>query len=169
MPAPKGNQFALGNNGGQPMAFDSPEQLETLINEYFDKIDAKKHQQLVSITKNGDEIYKTKEWPYTVEGLCLHLDINYQTLVNYRKKRGYEVFFGVITRAMLRIRDRYVALGLLGDYEQRLVQFILTNMASSDYKNKVEETKKGGFDVRHKIIVDTEEQAKKIDDFFTKE
>lgn len=38
MAAPKGNKFALGNSG-KPKEFDSPEQLEEFINDYFDKID----------------------------------------------------------------------------------------------------------------------------------
>lgn len=168
MPAPLGNKFAIGNSG-KPKEFETPEELEKYINEYFNKIDSKKHKQLVTVTKHGDEIYKEKDYPYTVEGLCLHLNIDHQTLVNYKKKKGYEEYFGVVRRAMYKIRDQYITLGLIGDYENRLLQFVLTNISPEDYKNKVEETKKGGFEVKHRIIVNTEEQAKKIDEFFEKE
>jgi len=168
MPAPLGNKFAIGNSG-KPKEFETPEELEKFINDYFEKVNEKKHRQLINITKNGDEIYKEKDYPYTLEGLCLHLHVTPQTLINYRKKKGYEEYFEVVKRAILKVRDQYITLGLVGDYENRLLQFVLTNIAPEDYKNKVEETKKGGFEVKHRIVVNTEAQAKKIDEFFEKE
>ena len=167
MPAPLGNKYALGNSGRSKL-YETPEELEKDIQSYFDKVDSKKHRQLVTITKNGDEIYREKDYPYTIEGLCLHLGIEPQTLINYRKRKGYEVFFDVVKRAIIKIRDQYITLGLVGDYENRLLQFVLTNIAPQDYKNKIEETKKGDMKHRHTIEV-TEKQAKKIDAFFEKE
>lgn len=168
MPAPKGNQYALGNSG-KPKLYETPEELERDINGYFDKIDAKIHKQLVTVTKNGDEIYREKAYPYTIEGLCLHLNIQPQTLINYRRRKGYEEYFDTVARAIIKIRDQYVTLGLLGDYENRLLQFVLINICPEDYKQKIEETHKGGFDIRHKVVVDTEDQKKKIDEFFEKD
>lgn len=166
MPAPLGNKFAIGNSGRSKL-YETPEQLERHINEYFEKVDSKKHRQLVTITKNGDEIYKEKDYPYTIEGLCLHLDVDFQTFLNYRKKKGYEEYFEVTKRAIFKIRDQYVKLGLVGDYDNRLLQFILTNISSSDYKNKIEETKKG--DIKHRHVLEvTEKQAKELDKFFEK-
>ena len=168
MPAPLGNKYALGNSGRSKL-YETPEELEKDIQSYFDKVDSKKHRQLVTITKNGDEIYREKDYPYTIEGLCLHLYITPQTLINYRKKKGYEEYFEIVKRAILKIRNQYIQLGLVGDYENKLLQFVLINICPEEYKNKIEETKKGGFEMKHKIVVSTEEQAKKIDSFFDKE
>ena len=38
MPAPKGNTYALGNNGGRPPIYETPQELEEKINEYFDSL-----------------------------------------------------------------------------------------------------------------------------------
>jgi hypothetical protein len=35
MAAPKHNLFALGNNGGRPRKYETPEEMELKINEYF--------------------------------------------------------------------------------------------------------------------------------------
>ena len=37
MAAPEGNTNALGNEGGRPALFETPEQLEGAIQAYFDK------------------------------------------------------------------------------------------------------------------------------------
>lgn len=168
MPAPLGNKFAIGNSG-KPKEFENPEELEMYIEKYFESVKANPHKRRTYVTKDGMDVFEEKERPYTLEGLCLHLDIHPQTLINYRKKKGYEEYFEVVKRAILIIREQYITLGLVGDYENRLLQFVLTNIAPEDYKNKVEETKKGGFEVKHRIIVNTEDQAKKIDEFFEKE
>lgn len=165
MPAPLGNKFALGNSGREKL-FDTPEQLDKYINEYFEKQDNTKYQKFGGISKNGDAIYYEVENPYTLEGLCLHLGIHSDTLRNYKRKKGYEEFFDVVIRACLKVTNQQIRLGLLNDYNSRLVQFILTNNAG--YVNKIEETKKGDMKHRHVLEV-TERQAKELDEFFKME
>lgn len=145
MPAPLGNKFAIGNSG-RNKDFESAEELEQFIDEYFQKIDDNPVRKLKHVTAQGIEIYDEIQMPYTVEGLCLHLNITRATLLNYRKKKGYEEFFYVLIRAGQKITERYVSLGLIGDYDTRLVNFLLTNNA--EYKNKIEETQKGEMKIK---------------------
>ena len=35
-PAPKGNQYAVGNKGGRPPIFKTVQELDQAINEYFE-------------------------------------------------------------------------------------------------------------------------------------
>ena len=65
---------------GQPMKFQSVEELKERINKYFTECDE-------------------KQKPLTVTGLALALDTNRQTLLNYEKAEGYEEFFDTIKRA----------------------------------------------------------------------
>ena len=39
MPAPKGNKYALGNNGGRPRKYETPEDMELKIVEYFESLE----------------------------------------------------------------------------------------------------------------------------------
>lgn len=67
--------------GGRPLKFETPETLQTLIDEYF-----------VSCENTGK--------PYTVSGLSYWLDIDRKTLLNYSER---DEFFHTIKRAKLRI------------------------------------------------------------------
>jgi hypothetical protein len=164
MAAPLGNNFAIGNSG-KPKEFENPQQLEAFINEYFDKIDNNPIKKLKHVTNQGIEIYDEILMPYTVEGLCLHLGVTRQTLLNYRKRKGYEEYFDVLIRAGQKITERLVSLGLIGDYDTRLVNFLLTNNA--EYKNKIEETSKGEMKIKwveEKTYPGKDEAESKTDD-----
>ena len=39
MAAPVGNKYALGNNGGRPRIYNTPEELEKKIQDYFNHCD----------------------------------------------------------------------------------------------------------------------------------
>lgn len=54
------------DKGGQPLKWDNPESLDIKIEDYFKECDEKK-------------------LPYTITGLCLALDTNRQTLLNYQE------------------------------------------------------------------------------------
>lgn len=73
--------------GGRPLKYESPEELDKAIQEYFDK-DA--------YIEMGD----AKVFAPTVEGLSYHLGMTRQTLLNYGEK---EQFFDTIKRAKQRI------------------------------------------------------------------
>ena len=70
------------SKGGRPVLYETPEQLEKLINEYFEQCEV-------------------RERPPTIAGLAYCLGVDRQTIYNYEKK---EPFFGTIKRA----RDRII-------------------------------------------------------------
>jgi hypothetical protein len=97
MPAPKGNKNAVGNKGGRPAFFDSAEELQLKINEYFkDPPDKRK------VVSDGNEF----ELPiFTVCGLAYFLGFeSRQSLYAYEQKLEFSY---VIKRARLRIEQMY--------------------------------------------------------------
>ena len=72
---------------GRPKKFKKVEDLENAINEYFEECDKDKRL-------------------YTVCGLCMHLDIDRKTLLNYEKNPENKKFFHTIKRAKLKIEEQ---------------------------------------------------------------
>ena len=98
MSAPKGNKFALGNNGGVEPIYSSPEDLNNKVNEYFESV--------VPITDEKGN----KEYRYTTTGLALFLGFSSrQSLYDYRDKEvdKKQVFSYIIKRALLVIENKY--------------------------------------------------------------
>ena len=105
MAAPKRNLFALGNNGGRPPKYKSPEELLERCVKYFD-----------SSIEVGEKI--------TITGLALFLGFeSRQSLHDYKEN---EVFSYVIKRAMLVVENSYELSGNNFDI------FALKNMGWSD-------------------------------------
>jgi len=71
------------NDSGRWLKFQSPEELQELIDDYFEEMDE-------------------KELPYTITGLALHLDTTRETLLDYSKK---ERFSDTIIKAKLKIQN----------------------------------------------------------------
>lgn len=71
---------------GRPRKYNNPEELQELIDEYF-------------------EDCERRDAPYTISGLAYALDIDRKTLLNYEKREGYEMFFPTIKRAKARIEQ----------------------------------------------------------------
>ena len=78
------------NKGGRPLKFKSVEELEKKINAYF---------------------YDENNKPYTICDLCVWLDCDRQTLLNYQEK---EEFFDTIKRAKTRIEANIEKGALIG-------------------------------------------------------
>lgn len=75
-------------NPGKPFKYESPEELEAAIEEYFTKCDDEKR-------------------PYTISGLALACGLaNRSSLLNYEKKEGYEAFHQIVTKAKARVEAR---------------------------------------------------------------
>lgn len=131
MAAHKENKYALGNDGGRPRKYDTPEDMEQIIDEYF-----------------------ATETVYTIEGLCLALDLDRRTLLNYEKTEGYEEFFLTIKRAKLRVQENLIKRGLLGDYNSTLSIFLLKN--NHDYKDQIENKHSGDKEnpIEHKHTIE---------------
>lgn len=68
---------------GRPLKFKSVEELETKINEYFNKCDKNTKQ---FVTKDGELIEVPDPIPYTISGLAYHLDTSRRTLIDYEER-----------------------------------------------------------------------------------
>jgi hypothetical protein len=115
MAAPKRNLFALGNNGGRPPKYKTPEELFERCVKYFE-----------SSIELGEKI--------TITGLALFLGFaSRNTLYEYEKK---EEFKYIIKNAMLVVENSYERNGTNFDI------FALKNMGWSD-KQEIDHTTKG--------------------------
>ena len=159
MPAPKGNKFALGNSG-KPKTWRTVEELQKDIDAYFiwcDNNPMKQYHNSQIDPKTKKPLVFHIERPYTIEGLCVYLECDRDTLLNYQKAPGYEEFFGAIKKAKAKIQQNKVERGLTGTAPSAVTIFDLKN--NHGYKDKTET------DVNAKIdqtISTPEERAAKI-------
>lgn len=133
MPAPKNNTFAIGNSG-KPKKWETPEELQQDIDDYYDKCDNNKVQ--IVHKETGALIDVPKPIPYTVEGLCEVLGCCRETLLNYEKQEGYEEFFSTIKRAKNKIARNKIERGLMGDSAASVTIFDLKN--NHGYRDRTE-------------------------------
>ena len=97
MAAPKGNKFAKGNKGGRPAFFDSAEELQLKIDDYFTNSPDKRE-----IAYEGGII---KLSIFSVCGLAYYLGFeSRQSFYAYEQK---EEFSYIIKRARLKIEQMY--------------------------------------------------------------
>jgi len=102
------NKSDKANPVGRPLIFKSVEEIEELIEEYFDFCDNR--TQKVYSAKADGIIECFNPAPYTMSGLARRLKIDRRTLLNYTNK---EEFFPTIRDARERIHE---------DVEQRLME-----------------------------------------------
>lgn len=99
---------------GRPRAFNSVEELESKINDYFE--------------------YCNKEnKPYTMSGLAYYLDVDRKTIVNYTKEEEY---FHTIKKARDRVQMQLEENALLNKGNPTFTIFNLKN--NFDWKDKIE-------------------------------
>lgn len=135
MAAAKKNQYALGcTTSGRPRKYATPAILVDVIEDYFQSCD--EYTKEVYIKSKGELQTISDGKAYTIEGLCVHLGIDRQTFINYRKREGYEEFFEVMKWAAQKIHANLVERGINFDGHAGFIQFLLTNNA--DYANKQE-------------------------------
>lgn len=100
MPAKKGNKYwEMRSSHGRKPIYDSPEKLWNEACEYFQWVE-------------DNPLYETKLFPYqgeitqgkvpkmramSINGLCIYLDIDYQTFLNYEQNKD-DGFFDICTR-----------------------------------------------------------------------
>jgi hypothetical protein len=103
--APEGNKFALGNNGGRPPVFATPQELMEKVIAYFD------HCEKLKIKS-------------TVTGIALYLGFDSrQSFYDYEQK---EEFSYITKRAKLAVENGYELAG------QSIDIFALKNMGWKD-------------------------------------
>lgn len=87
MAAPKHNRFAIGNNGGRPMYYETPEEMYPKIMEYFEWVENE---------NNGKA---------TLTGLVLYLGFDSRkSLFDYEEKKE---FSSLIKRARAAVENYY--------------------------------------------------------------
>lgn len=106
MAAPVGNKYALGNKGGRPAHYETPEDL---------------HKKCIAFFKNCN---KNKE-KATITGLALFLGFSSRSSFDDYEKKGEE-FSYIIKRAKLTVENSYELSGQTFDI------FALKNMGWKD-------------------------------------
>lgn len=103
--------------------FTDPKQVETLINQYFNDIDNNpiyKKDFIKSGDMAGQIVDIPVQQPYTIEGLCLHLKIKFdtfETYINDENQQIAELFYN----ARVKIRQQQISYGLVNCYNSNLV------------------------------------------------
>lgn len=87
------------DRGGRPLKYETADELQAAIDVYFKQCD---ERTKTIVTKSGDVIEVPDPAPYTISGLCLVLDLDRQSLLNYSRR---EEFFDIVRRAKLRIQN----------------------------------------------------------------
>ncbi|NRA93426.1 MAG: hypothetical protein HRU26_12210 [Psychroserpens sp.] len=116
MAAPKGNKFALFNKGGSPRRYETPEDMEPIIEEYFESY-------------NPENDLEPLGHKPTVNGLALYLGFyDRHSLYDYRD--NHKEFAPLIKKALTLIEMNYENL-LESKYATGAI-FALKNMKWTD-------------------------------------
>jgi hypothetical protein len=112
MGAPKGNKYALGNDGGRPAKFETVEQLQGIINSFFEScykdMPAKDKDGFVVLDTDGKPyIERAQIEPFTITGLALALDTTRETLMDIENGNGpyTQEYSDIIARAKLKCQN----------------------------------------------------------------
>jgi hypothetical protein len=108
---------------GRPRKYQSPEQMQEVIDRYFAEC-------------------TEKDIPMTVTGLCLALDLDRDGLLKYENE--YEEFVGTVKKAKLRIEEDNQRGALTGKRNPIFTIFSLKNNFGWKDKQEVEHTGKDG-------------------------
>jgi len=109
---------------GRPKKFQTVEELQLLIDEYFVWCDNRVEQV---ITKEGELINKINPRPYTVEGLAVWLDMDRATLFDYEKLPTHAMFHNTIKKAKARVLQNLQERALDGKNNAAVTIFNLKN------------------------------------------
>jgi hypothetical protein len=96
----KMSEAKMKHPGGRPLKFKTVEELQKLIDDYFESCFTDKP----IIDKAGDVIgvERVQVRPYTITGLAMALDMSREGLLNYQER---EQFFDAITRAKMKCHN----------------------------------------------------------------
>jgi len=109
----------MAHAGGRPRAFSGPEQLQGLVDEYFDYCDSEKE----IITDSKGQI-KSIQKPYTITGLCVYLSITRETWSQYSKNPE---FMPITAAAKVRVENYTEENTMLGKLNPIFSIFSLKN------------------------------------------
>ena len=108
--------------GGRPMKFQSPEELESKIDSYFDYCESRTKKEVVKTRDYYEVIDLPDPIPYTVYGLADFLDCDADTLLNYQTRDTFSV---LIARAKSKILTNKVERGLDGKSNPQMTKLLL--------------------------------------------
>ena len=139
--APYGNQNAIGNEGGRPLFYKTPELFQLKVDEYFET--GRNEREIV--TKEG----VVKIPVFTVTGLALFLGFSSrQSFLDYNEKVE---FIDVIKKAKSRV-EMYYEEGLsFGQCTGQI--FALKNMGWRDQQELDHKNNGGAFDPSNATII----------------
>ena len=104
----------MANKVGRPLKFQSVEQVQTLIDKYFEECD-----------ETGE--------PYTITGLADSLDTDRAALVRYEHK---DEFYNTIKKAKRKVEEQFEKRALQGKYNPTIAIFLMKN--NFGYQDKVD-------------------------------
>lgn len=162
MAAPKNNQFwKLRSKHGRDKIFSSPSIFLEAAMEYFESAD-KNPWFKNEVVKTGQEAGKLlpvpTQRPYTIEALCIFLDITHKTFLNYEKDEKYKDFFQVFTHVRDMIENNQFEGATVGAYNANI---IARKLGLADRKEH--ESPDGSMSPKPNIIVNSEKAGKEID------
>jgi hypothetical protein len=120
---------------GRPRKFETPKQLQGLIDDYFDKCD---NNTIQIVNKDGEIVDLKKPIPYTVEGLAVALNTNRETLLAYQTEYE-ESFSDIIKNAKAKIALKLTEKALMGEVDKTVYIFLMK--ANMRYKEAEEDKK----------------------------
>lgn len=171
MPAPEGNQYAIGNKGGRPTKYDPKfckEIVEHFINDPYTK-------QIISTDTNtenttneeGEDQEKIKEkieykliankLP-TLEGFAREIGVSKTTILEWAKV--HEEFAFALQEAKALYKNFLIQNGLLGLYASNFAKFVAIN--TTDMKDVKHIEAKGELDISHSIDIPNLATASKL-------
>lgn len=134
------------NKGGRPRAFKTPEEMQVLIDEYFEIKSGFKRQMVL---KSGAIAYIPDPQPVHIAGLCAYLGLTHETLLQYQKK---EEFSEPIKQAKQMCEEYAVDMCFRS---KNKADFVLMN--NFGWRNRVEQENKGHSTVGLTSVVTQEE------------
>lgn len=108
------------------------ELLNERAREYFDKCDSRRREEVVK----GEIVEIASPEPYSIEGLCVYLDITRHEFEAWRKQSS--PLGERAERIHLRITANRIAGALDGSQNSAFAQFMLKNNNAAEYRDRVE-------------------------------
>lgn len=144
MAAPEGNKFwMLRTKDGRDKIFKDPDSLEAYCFEALEKMSSFTHDEQNWVGKNGTEVIKHHQRPWSIEMLCYYLGINRETWRNYGTDEKYKDFFGVVSRINDLIHAQNFELAATGFFNPNIIAMKLGLKA----KNETELTMPQGVNI----------------------
>ena len=157
MPAPKGNQYAVGNKGGRPTKY-KPEYCQQII-EYFSREPVttlyKREYYKDGALKSETPILHPADFP-TLQEFANMIGVSKQTVLTWTEQ--HEEFMDAFTRAKDIQESIWLKNGMSNLYNAQFAQFFGKNCLG--YKDKVEVDSKVDADITIKLEGDAEDWSK---------